>query len=137
MQSTDKPSLYARLGGISGIATVVDDFIDRIMIDPRLSANIWVSEAHHRLPPAGFKYLVTEIVCSATGGPQKYNGKSMAEWRARLKVTSQEWDAFLDDVQQTLNKFAVRAGEQAELKAILDRTRSDLAIDSVQSAGAD
>lgn len=28
------PSLYDRLGGIYNIATVVDDFIDRIMADP-------------------------------------------------------------------------------------------------------
>src|ERR1700730_7267311 len=98
MQSTDKPSLYARLGGISGIATVVDDFVDRIMTDPRLNANIWVSEANHRLPLAGFKYLVTEIDVSATVSAQKYTAKSMAEWRARLNITRQEWDAFLDDV---------------------------------------
>jgi len=44
------------------IATVIDDFIDRIMVDPRLNAN----QAHHRVPPAGFKYLVTEMVCWAT-----------------------------------------------------------------------
>jgi len=29
------PSLYEWLGGAYGIATVVDDFIDRIMVDPR------------------------------------------------------------------------------------------------------
>ena len=33
------PSLYDWLGGVYSIATVVDDFIDRIMIDPRLNAN--------------------------------------------------------------------------------------------------
>jgi hypothetical protein len=33
-----KPSLYDRLGGIYAIASVVDDFIDRIMIDPALNA---------------------------------------------------------------------------------------------------
>ena len=27
------PSLFERLGGVSSIATVVDDFIDRIMVD--------------------------------------------------------------------------------------------------------
>jgi hypothetical protein len=32
-------SLYERLGGIYAIATVVDDFIDSIMIDPALNAN--------------------------------------------------------------------------------------------------
>jgi hypothetical protein len=39
------------------IATVVDNFIDRIMVDPRLNANPRVGEAHHRVPPAGFQYL--------------------------------------------------------------------------------
>ena len=71
------PRLYERLGGVYSIATVVDDFIDRIMIDPRLNANPRIDEAHHRVPPAGFKYLVTEMVCWAAGGPQKYTGRSM------------------------------------------------------------
>ena len=65
--------------GVYSIATVVDDFIDRIMEDPRLNTNPLVDEAHHRAPPAGFKYLVTEMVCWATGGPQKYTGKPMAD----------------------------------------------------------
>src|SRR5580700_11073442 len=78
MESAEKSSLYDRLGGVYSIATVVDDFIDRVMADPRLNANPLVDEAHHRVQPAGFKYLVTEMVCWATGGPQKYTGKSMA-----------------------------------------------------------
>jgi hemoglobin len=87
MESAEKPSLYDRLGGVYSIATVVDDFIDRVMADPRLNANPLVDEAHHRVPPAGFKYLVTEMVCWATGGPQKYTGKSMAESHSHLKIT--------------------------------------------------
>jgi hypothetical protein len=62
------PTLYERLGGVYPIATVVDDFIHRIMVDPRLNANPRVDEAHHRVPPPGFKYLVTEMVCWASGG---------------------------------------------------------------------
>jgi hemoglobin len=58
-----KASLYDRLGGVYSIATVVDDLIDRVMADLRLNANPLVDEAHHRVPPAGFKYLVTEMVC--------------------------------------------------------------------------
>src|SRR6266581_4416520 len=107
MATQDSSSLYERLGGVYRIATVVDDFIDRIMVDPRLNANPLVDEAHHRVPPAGFKYLVTEMVCWATGGPQKYTGKSMADSHAQLKITAAEWDAFLDDFGQTLDQFAV------------------------------
>jgi hemoglobin len=113
----------------------VDDLIDRIMIDPRLNANPLVDEAHHRVPPAGFKYLVTEMVCWATGGPQKYTGKSMAESHNHLKITSAEWEAFLDDFQQTLDKFAVSAEEQAELRAIVNSTRADIVTDAVLGVG--
>ena len=130
MPSGEKPSLYDRLGGVYSIATVVDDFIDRIMIDPRLNANPRVDEAHHRVPPAGFKYLVTEMVCWATGGPQKYTGKSMKDSHAHLEITAQDWEVFLDDFQQTLDKFAVPAEEQAELKAIVNSTRSDIVVSS-------
>jgi hemoglobin len=124
------PSLYERLGGVYSIATVVDAFIDRIMVDPRLNANPLVDEAHHRVPPAGFKYLVTEMVCMATGGPQKYTGKTMADSHSQLKITPNEWIAFLDDFQQVLDKFKVPAEEQAELKAIVNSTRSDIVLDS-------
>src|SRR5713101_5287842 len=136
MQPTEKLSLYDRLGGVYSIATVVDDFINRIMIAPRLNSTPLVDEAHHRVPPAGFKYLVTEMVCWATGGPQKYTGKSMADSHSHLKITAAEWEAFLDDFQQTLDKFAVPAKEQAELKAIVDSTRSDIVVDSALAVGS-
>jgi hemoglobin len=132
----EQPSLYERLGGAYSIATVVDDFIDRIMADARLNANPLVDEAHHRVPPAGFKYLVTEMVCWATGGPQKYTGKSMAESHGHLKITAQEWDAFLDDFQITLDKFMVPAAEQTELNAIVNSTRSDIVVESGRAATA-
>ena len=60
----------------------------------------------------------------------------MAESHAHLKITRQEWEAFLDDFQQTLDKFAVPAEEQAELKAIVNSTRSDIVVDSALGAGA-
>ena len=136
MQSAEKPSLYDRLGGVYSIATVIDDLIDRVMVDGRLNANPLVDEAHHRVPPAGFKYLVTEMVCWATGGPQKYTGKSMADSHSHLKITSEEWEAFLDDFQQTLDTFKAPGEEQAELKAIVNSTRSDIVVGSALGAGA-
>jgi len=128
MATQESPSLYERLGGVYNIATVVDDFIDRIMIDGRLNANPRVDDAHHRVPPAGFKYLVTEMVCWATGGPQKYTGRSMKDSHQNLKITPAEWEAFLDDLQQTLDKFGVPQAEQAELKAIVAGTRDDIVV---------
>ncbi len=137
MQPTEKLSLCDRLGGVYSIATVLDDFINRIMIDPRLNSNRLVDEAHHRVPPAGFKYVVTEMVCWATGGPQRYTGKSMVESHKDLKINSKEGEAFLDNFQQTLDQFKVPAEEQAELKAIVNSTRADIVIDSALGAGSE
>jgi hemoglobin len=121
-------SLYERLGGIYPIAVVVDDFIDRIMADVRLNANPAVNEAHHKVPPPGFKYLVTEMVGWATGGPHKYTGRSMRDSHQHLNITPKEWEAFMDDFQKTLDKFKVPAAEQAELKAIVQSTYGDIVI---------
>lgn len=33
MSNDNQASLYERLGGVYNIATVVDDFIDRVMVD--------------------------------------------------------------------------------------------------------
>jgi hemoglobin len=79
---------------------------------------------------------VTEMVCWATGGPQKYTGRSMAESHKQFKITSKEWEAFLDDFQLSLNRFNVPGEEQAELKAIVNSTRSDIVVDSAVTAGA-
>ena len=123
-----QPSLYDRLGGIYSIACVVDDFIDRVMTDLRLNANPAVNEAHHKVPPPGFKYLVAEMVGWASGGPQKYTGRSMRESHEHLNITPKEWEAFMDDFQQTLDKFSVPAAEEEELKAIVNSTYGDIVI---------
>ena len=123
-----KPSLYERLGGIYSISCVVDDLIDRVMTDARLNANPAVNEAHHKVPPPGFKYLVTEMVGWASGGPQKYTGRSMRESHEQMNITPKEWDAFMDDFQQSLDKFNVPSAEQTELKAIVQSTYGDIVI---------
>ena len=128
MQTQDKPTLYNRLGGVYNIATVVDDLIDRVMVDSRLNANPRVDEAHHRVSPAGFKYFVTEMVCWAAGGPQQYSGRSMGDSHRHLMITEEEWQAFMDDFQQTLDKFQVPQPEQEELKAIVESTKESIVV---------
>jgi hemoglobin len=126
MATSSKESLYERLGGVYNIATVADDFIDRIMVDPRLNANPAVDEAHHRVSKAGFKYLVTEMVCWAAGGPQQYSGRSMYDSHVHLNISDQEWGSFMDDLDQTLDEFQVPQREREEIAAIVESTRGDI-----------
>ena len=132
MAAGSNESLYNRLGGVYSIAAVVDDFVDRVMDDPALNANPKVDEAHHRVSAAGFKYFVTEMACEAAGGPQQYSGRSMGDSHRHLEITEEEWGAFIDDFQQTLDKFAVPPTEQEELKAIIDSTHEAIVVSPLQ-----
>ena len=122
----DTPALYDALGGVYAIATVIDDLVDRLVDDPRLNANPLVDEAHHRASKPGLKYLVTEMLCWAAGGPQRYTGRSMADSHALLAITEDEWWAFMDDVRQTLDKFQVPQAAQGQIRAILESTKGDI-----------
>jgi hemoglobin len=136
MESDQSSWLYDRLGGVYSIATVVDDFIDRIMSDARLNSKPAVNEAHHQVSPAGFKYLVTEMVCSAGGGPQRYSGQTMGDSHRHLGITEEEWAAFVDDLHQCLERFAVPPGEQSELVGIVASTKGDIVcVPAVQPGG--
>jgi hemoglobin len=52
----------------------------------------------------------------------------MRESHEHLNITPKEWDAFMNDLQQTLDKFSVPAAEQAELKAIVNGTYGDIVV---------
>ena len=127
-ETSAQKSLYDRLGGVYAIAAVIDDFINRVMDNPRLNANPKVDEVHHRVSRAGFKYLVTEMVCGATGGPQQYTGRSMRDSHVHLDITEDEWQVFLADLQACLDHFAVPKAEQGEVFALVDSTKSDIVL---------
>jgi hemoglobin len=120
------PSLYERLGGAYSIATVVDDFIERLLVNPTLNANPAISEARARVPKAGLKFHVTTQLCEVTGGPCKYTGRAMKEAHQHLNITQAQWDAMVADFQRTLDKFKVPQKEQQELITIVGSTRRDI-----------
>jgi len=127
-QKKSEPSLYERLGGVYNIATVVDDFIERLYIDDILNANPKIKEARDRVPKAGLKFRVTALVCQVTGGPEKYTGRAMKEAHQHLNITEKEWQAMLADFTKSLDKFKVPRREQKELIAIVESTKKDIVI---------
>ncbi len=124
------PSLYDRLDGVYMIATVVDDFIERLLVNDTLNANPAINEARQSIPKAGLKYHVTSLTCQVTGGPCKYTGRSMKEAHAHLNITEKEWQAMMSDFRATLIAQEVPQAEQAELIAIIESTKPDIVVPS-------
>ena len=137
MAAPETPSLYDRLGGVYNIATVVDDFIDRMRADDRLNANPRVREAHQRVSAPGFKYLVTELACWASGGPQRYSGRPLGDAHRHLMITEEEWDVLMVDFQQTLDKLQVPKLEQEELTAIIQSTHDAIVVAPLPEPGSE
>jgi hemoglobin len=119
-------SLYERLGGAYSIATVVDDFIERLLVNSTLNANPAISEARARVPKAGLKFHVTTLVCEVTGGPCKYTGRTMKQSHQHLNINQAEWDAMVADFKATLDKYKVPQKEQQELVTIVGSTKNDI-----------
>jgi hypothetical protein len=67
------------------------------------------------------------MVYSASGRPQKYTG--FHEGNAPTSDDHCERvGGFLDDLHQSHDEFAVPQAEQAEIKAIVARTRADIVV---------
>src|SRR6266536_1847262 len=119
----EKKSLYDRLGGAYAIATVVDAFIEKLLVNDTLNANPAIRDARARVPKAGLKFHVTALVCQVTGGPQTYSGRSMKDAHKTLNITEREWDAMVHDFVATLDDFKVPKAEQNELLTIVGTTK--------------
>jgi hemoglobin len=119
-------SLYERLGGVYPISAVVDDFIERLLVNETLNANPAIREARQRVLKHGLKFHVTTMVCQVTGGPCAYTGRDMQSAHAHLYIAEREWQAMMAEFRASLDKFNVPAAEQGELVSIVDSTKADI-----------
>lgn len=126
--STTARSLYDRLGGLYPIASVVDAFIERLLVNDVLNANPAIRAARDRVPKAGLKVHLTTQVCQVTGGPCRYVGRGMKESHAHLNITQKEWAAMVADFRRTLDDFKVPSAEQEELVKIVESTSPDIVV---------
>jgi len=106
-------SLYDRLGGKDAITAVVDDFVANVAADKRINGFFAKADI-----PRLKRNLVDQI-CQATGGPCTYTGKDMKTAHKGMGITDADFNALVEDLQKSLNKFKVPDKEQGELLSAL------------------
>lgn len=135
-----KKSLYDRLGGDAGIQAISDDFVTRMLADPRVNFTRkgiiqgGLSIHHDRsmewdASPQNVKMLklhLAQFFALAAGGPTQYQGKEMKAAHTDLHITNDEFDASVGDLKATLDKLQVANTEQKELLAIVETTRGQV-----------
>jgi len=133
----EKKTLFERLGGEQGIATIVNDFVPRALADPRVNwerkgvkAGGFLGVRQHSVewkPDSGnvdkLKKHLAEFLALATGGPAQYGGGEMKNVHKGMQIANAEFDAAVGDLKATLDKLQIATADQKELLAIIESTR--------------
>jgi hemoglobin len=119
----EQRTLYERLGGYDAISKVVNDFEDRLFVDPKVGKYfVGMGTDTRQL----FKQKTTNLVCNVTGGPCKVISRSAKTTHAGLGITNAEFDIVVGHLSEALDKYKVPAAEHKELLDIVATLRKDI-----------
>jgi hemoglobin len=110
-------TLYERLGGRAALTAVVDDAIVNVSADPR------ISQRFANAGP-GLTSNLVDLLCLRAGGPCTYRGLDMSAAHEGMFIRDDEFDALVEDIAKSLDKFKVPPREKAESLAILRQMRN-------------
>jgi len=118
-------SLYDRLGGKPAIVAVVDDCVANCAADVRIN-KFFTATAADKNRLAAFKNKLVDQICEAAGGPCKYTGRDMKTAHAGMGIGNAEFNALVEDLTKSLNKFKVAKAEQDQLLGVLGPMRAQI-----------
>jgi hemoglobin len=119
-----KEKLYDRLGGAKAVIKVVDDFVANVIADPKIRP---VHKKHFEDENIGvLKKKLIDQIGEATGGPQKYTGKSMKDAHKGLDITNADFDALIANVRKALDDNKAAAADRDELLKMLEGMRLEV-----------
>ena len=141
-EEVEQQTLYERLGEKAGISLIVDDFLQRVLVDPRVNwsrrgvskkgwfrskpAQEWEPTPHNinRL-----KLHLIQLISLASGGPTEYQGKPIQPSHLPMQISKAEFDATIGDLKATLDHLNVPNPEQKDLLSIFESTRSQIVME--------
>ena len=141
-ETVEQKTLYERLGETAGISRIVDDFLKRVLEDPRVN---WTrrgvaKKGWFRSKPAKeweatpqninrLKLHFIQFISLAAGGPTKYEGKPIQPSHLPMQISKAEFDATIGDLKATLDHLNIPNPEQKDLLSIFESTRSQIVME--------
>lgn len=119
----ESTTLYARLGGYDAIAAVADNLLPRLMADPQLS-RFWQHRGNDGLRRE--KQLLIDFLCAKAGGPLYYTGRDMLTSHQGMRISSTDWNAFINHLNATLDTFHLPEREKQEVIGFIESTKADI-----------
>lgn len=116
-QAPQAGTLFARLGGMQALEIVIDETLDHVASDARTASNF--KDVNLEM----LKQSMVSQLCQLSGGPCRYTGKTMAQAHAHRHVTAAQFDAFVELMADTLDKYASQPDKNALLAIIIPMKR--------------
>ena len=123
MQATTDQSLYQRLGGYDAIAAATDDLLARLQADPQLGG-YWKGASNDNRRRA--RQLIVDFMVEAAGGPAYYTGRSMQLSHDGMRISSSDWQVFMQHSAATLAHFDVPERETNDVLAFFESLRGEV-----------
>lgn len=119
--STTAPAgLYQALGETAGITRLMDDFVNRLIADPRIGSHF--KEAK----PQPLKDSLTRQICQLSGGPCQYTGPDMKTAHGEMDITKTHFHALVEVLQTSMDAQGIAFSQQNRLLALLAPMHRDI-----------
>lgn len=113
-QTTTAPSLYQKLGGAKGIASIVDGVVEAHLQNPVVRARFlpYLEDAEK---VQVIKRHFCEFLGMGCGGPEVYSGRDMITVHRGMNISNEEFVAVLDDIMMVLDRHQVDEGTKKDM----------------------
>lgn len=113
-------ALYQQLGAQAGLTRLMDDFMARLLADPRM--NPFFKDVDH---PHVKAQLVAQF-CEVSGGPCRLKGPDMKKAHDGMDITKRDFNALVEVLQESMSAQGIAFSTQNRLLARLAPMHRDI-----------
>lgn len=112
--------LYKAFGEKAGLVSLMDDFMPRLVADPRTGP--YFAPANQQR----IKEQLVEQFCALGGGPCVYKGADMKSSHANLDIKKSDFHALVEVLQKSMDAKSIPFSKQNEMLALLAPMNRDI-----------
>lgn len=113
-------SLYRALGGQPGLVALMDEFVPRLVADPK------IGHFFAKTDLANFKDMLVQQVCRVAGGGCNYRGANMKLAHEEHDIRMADFNRLVEDLQAAMDARGIPFATQNQLLARLAPMHRDI-----------
>jgi len=112
--------LYKAFGEKAGLVALMDDFMVRLLADPRTGPHFQPANQQR------VKEQLVDQLCDLGGGPCQYKGADMQSSHSNLDIKKSDFHALVEVLQQSMDAKNIPFRKQNEMLALLAPMNRDI-----------